>query len=122
MSSSSWYTPREDDFSQQPLPSDISMKDATPLLTFDDSFDSSTVDPDQLLFGPLDMEEGNLFSHPTSSQWDTCDLSYPPMSPPTFAGDASSSMYSNSLSTYSPHGVSDSPYSGYDDFKGHSTT
>lgn len=52
---------------------DTSMKDATSLLNFDDGSQFVSPDPDQMLFGPLDMDDGS-YNHESSSvpfPWDS---------------------------------------------------
>lgn len=73
--------------------SDITMKDATPLMNFMDSssYDILSPDSDQLIF-PLEFEEGPLLSHSMAQSWDSpIDFSYHhPLSPPSSDHTASS--------------------------------
>lgn len=60
-------------FSPESIPSDLTMKDATPFLNFDDSRTYS--ESDQMIFGPLDFEDVNgLHSSPIPYQWDSFDV------------------------------------------------
>jgi hypothetical protein len=69
--------------------SDTTMKDATPVMSFVDSSSSpydmlSSPDGDQMIFGPLDFEEGPLLSHSMAPSWDSPNGFYhDPLSPPT---------------------------------------
>ncbi|KAF5363465.1 hypothetical protein D9756_000179 [Leucocoprinus leucothites] len=60
-------------FSPDTIHSDLTMKDATPFLNFDDSRTYS--ESDQMIFGPLDFEDVNgLHSSPIPYQWDSFDV------------------------------------------------
>lgn len=60
-------------FSPETIQSDLTMKDATPFLNFDDSRTYS--ESDQMIFGPLDFEDVNgLHSSPIPYQWDSFDV------------------------------------------------
>lgn len=60
-------------FSPDNAPADLSMKDASPFLNFDDSRTYS--ESDQMIFGPLDFEDVNgLHSSPIPYHWDSFDV------------------------------------------------
>lgn len=118
------YPPR-DPRSNTALRSDSIMKDATPSINFIDSSSYDMLSPDggQMIFGPLDFEDGPLLSHSMAPSWDSPNAFayHHTLSPPTSDHTASPQRASDfDIPDASPNSTfydSTPGFGGFDDMR-----
>lgn len=87
--------------------SDAAMKDATPLLNFEDgvNFESVGSESDQMIFGPLDFDEGTQYASSIPFAWDPYNEfdSHSPISHMPGPPSSISTQFDANVSHTSPH-------------------